>query len=167
MNAIDLLEKQHKETLALFEMLEKSKPGATRNQSFTKLKTSLLAHMVIEEEIFYPAVAPAKSAGEPIAEGYEEHTGARAALDRAEKALSEDELFTVRIGVVSEMVKHHIKEERGEIFPKARKEFDKGALEDLGAQMEARFEQTLKAPSPAAKLDRMSTQRALAALQAA
>lgn len=167
MNAVALLEKQHKETLALFDALEKSKPGNTRKQTFAKLKGALLAHMVIEEELFYPAVAPAKAAGEPIAEGYEEHTGARAALDRAEQAMSEEDLFTVRIGVVAEMVKHHIKEERGEIFPRARKELGSKELEELGAQMEARFEQALAAPSPAAKLNRLSTQRALAALEAA
>lgn len=155
MNAIDLLEKQQKETLALFEMLEKSKPGATRKAGFTKLKTSLLAHMVIEEEIFYPA----------IAEGYEEHTGARAAMDRAGKAIADEDLFGVRIGVLAEMVKHHIKEERGEIFPLARKALN-DQLEELGEEMKARFEQAVKGASPAAKLNRLSTQRAKAALAA-
>ncbi len=164
MNAIDLLEKQHKETLDLFEMLEKSKPGATRKQAFAKLKSSLLAHMVIEEEIFYPAVSAAQSAGEPVAEGYEEHTGARGALERAGKALADEELFGVRIGVLAEMVKHHIKEERGEIFPRARKALG-GELEELGDEMEAHFEKAVKAASPAAKLNRMSTQRARAALE--
>ncbi len=109
MNAIALLEKQHKETLALFAALEKSKPGSSRKQMFVKLKGSLLAHMVLEEEIFYPAVAPARAASEPVAEGYEEHTGARGALDRAEQAIAEEELFTIRIGVLAEMVKHQMR----------------------------------------------------------
>ncbi len=69
MNAIDLLETQHKETLELFNMLQDSTPGTERKQAYAQLKASLLAHRVIEEEIFYPAVAEAQSDGQPIAEG--------------------------------------------------------------------------------------------------
>lgn len=165
MNAIDLLETQHKETLALLDQLERSTPGTARKQAFTKLKTSLLAHMVIEEELFYPTVGSMQPEGEPIAECYEEHAGARGALDRCARALAEEDLFGVRICVLKEMVKHHIGEERGEIFPRARKAIERKELERLGEEMEARFEKALKGKSPTAKLDRLSTQRERAALE--
>jgi iron-sulfur cluster repair protein YtfE (RIC family) len=165
MNAIDLLETQHKETLEMFTQLKNSKPGAARKQTFKKMQGALLAHMLIEEEIFYPSVAMQSSDGEPIAEGYEEHAGAPAAIDRCARAVSEEELFAVRIGVLEEMVKHHIKEERDEIFPRARKGLGQEELERLGEEMEARFYRAQKAPSPAAKLNRMSTVRARQALE--
>jgi hemerythrin-like domain-containing protein len=164
MNAIDLLEQQHKETLQMLAKLEDSEPGTERKQTFKQMQSALLAHMVIEEELFYPAVAAEASDGEPIAEGYEEHAGARTALERCARAMGDDELFGVRIGVLNEMIKHHIGEERGEIFPKARKAMGAEELEQLGEEMEMRFERAKKAASPAAKLNRMATTRARQAL---
>lgn len=165
MKAIELLEAQHAETLQALNTLEESKPGAERKETFKTMQAGLLAHMVIEEELFYPAVSEkSDSDGEPIAEGYEEHSGARVALDRCARALSEKELFGVRIMVLKEMIKHHIAEERGEIFPRAKKALKDDELESLGEKMEARFEQAKKQANPTAKLDRLATSRAKAAL---
>jgi hypothetical protein len=166
MNAIDLLEQQHEETLQMLEELEESDPGAERKETFKKLQSSLLAHMVIEEELFYPAVAETDDGGEPVAEGYEEHAGARVELERCARAVAEEDLFGIRICVLKEMVKHHIQEERTEILPRARKEKEADELEELGAEMEERFEAAKKAASPAARLDKMTTSRELDALSA-
>lgn len=165
MNAIDLLEKQHEEVLTLLTQLEKSKAGARRKESFKELQKSLLAHMVIEEDIFYPAVTEQADEGEPVAEGYEEHAGARSALQRCARAISADELFQVRIGVLKEQIEHHLKEERSEIFGKARETMEAEELEALGVQMEQRFEEAQAGRSPSARLDRMCTAREREALR--
>jgi hypothetical protein len=169
MNAIELLEEQHEETLALLEKLEESKPGPGRKRDFRKLQASLLAHMAIEEEIFYPAIAAATdgdSDGEPLAEGYEEHSGARGALARCARGLAQERLFQVRIVVLKELIKHHVKEERSSILPRARKAHSRDELEALGARMKARFQNALRASRVSSDLDRKSTSRAQRALSA-
>lgn len=166
MNAIDLLEQQHEETMEMLSELEESTPGSERNATFKKLKQSLLAHMVIEEEIFYPLVVNRTSDGEPIAEGYEEHSGARVAITRCARALKQEELFQVRIGVLKEMIKHHVEEERESILPKARETVDAAELEAIGQQMEARFQKATRSSTAASDLNSKSTARELAALDA-
>lgn len=167
MNAIDLLEQQHEETLAILKALESSEPGAQRREQFKEMRSALLAHMLIEEELFYPRVAHARAdEREVVAEGYEEHTGARGVLERCGRALADKELFCVRIGVLREMVMHHIAEEREQMFPKAREAMAGEDLERLGEEMEARFITAKNGPSPASRLNRLSTLREKQALSA-
>jgi hemerythrin-like domain-containing protein len=167
MNAVDLLETQHKEALALLKQLEDSKPGAKRKQTFKKLQEALTGHMAIEEEVFYPAVISASTKdGEPIAEGYEEHVVARVALDRCMRSLGQERLFQVRVGVLKELVNHHIKEERSSILPMARKALSKEELNELGVLMEKRFEEGPANTELRADLDRKATGRAQRALSA-
>lgn len=166
MDAIDLLEQQHEEVMQMLSELKESTPGRERNETFKKLQRSLLAHMVIEEEIFYPVVASRGSDGEPVAEGYEEHSGARVALMRCARALRQEELFQVRIGVLKEMISHHVEEERESILPKAKEVVDATEREALGRDMEERFNKATKSTSAAARLNRMTTTRELRALDA-
>ena len=165
MNAVELLEKQHKETLSLLKLLEKSEPGAERKQMFRKLQAALTGHMAIEEEVFYPAVISATSKDStPIAEGYEEHVVARVALERCMRSVGQERLFQVRIGVLKELVNHHIKEERSSILPMARKALSKEELNDLGALMHKRFEAVEAGTELRAELDRKATSREQRAL---
>lgn len=165
MNAVDLLERQHKEALSMLTELEKSEPSASRKQTFQKLHAALMGHMVIEEELFYPAVIAATSKdGEPIAEGYEEHVVARVALSRCARSLSHERLFQVRVGVLKELIKHHVKEERSMILPMARKAIPKDELVQLGLLMERRFKAVAGSAGLPADLDRKATTRAQRAL---
>lgn len=165
MDAIDLLEQQHEETMKMLTELKESSAGRQRNETFKKLQRSLLAHMVIEEELFYPAVVSRSADGEPVAEGYEEHSGARVALLRCSRALKQDELFQVRIGVLKEMISHHVKEEREAILPKARETIPAEEREALGMTMETRFQKAMRSDA-SADLNRKSTARELRALNA-
>lgn len=166
MDAITLLEQQHEEVMQMFSELEDSKRTSERTATFKKLQRSLLAHMLIEEEIFYPAVVSHTSEGEPIAEGYEEHSGARVALARCARAVRQEDLFQVRIGVLKEMIAHHVKEEREAILPKAREAMPKDDLEALGRDMETRFDAAMRSTSVAGDLNRKTTSRTLHALDA-
>lgn len=159
MDAIALLEEQHEEIIELLNDLKESSPGRERKETFKKLQQSLLAHMVIEEELFYPAIVSRASEGEPVAEGYEEHSGARVSLTRCARALKEDDLFKVRIGVLKEMISHHVKEEREAILPQAKKLMADEEREELGRQMEVMFDTELRSGRAGAGLDRKTTAR--------
>ena len=164
MDAIDLLEQQHEAVTEMMDELKESSPGRERNETFKKLQHSLLAHMVIEEELFYPALVSRTENGEPVAEGYEEHSGARVSLTRCSRALKEDDLFKVRIGVLKEMFSHHVKGERGAILPEAKKLLPDDEREKLGMKMETMFEKVSKSGGVGAELDRKTTARELDAL---
>ena len=51
------------------------------------------------------------------------------------------EMYDARVKVMGEFVKHHVKEEQNEMFPKARK--TRLDMMALGAQMRARKEELL------------------------
>jgi hypothetical protein len=163
-NAIELLELQHEEALELCRELAKSRIGSDRRERFRQLQIGLLAHMEIEEELFYPAAAKANPDNEPIVAAYENHASERGGLERCDKALKEDELFHVRIVVLREMLEQHMREERDELFPRARRDLTEAQLDVLGAQMEAGFIRAQKAASPAEKLNALSTSRELRVL---
>ena len=159
MDAIELLEQQHEEVTQMLNELKESSPGSERNETFKMLQHSLLAHMVIEEELLYPVVASRAEEGEPIAEGYEEHSGARVSMSRCARALKEDDLFKVRIGVLKELISHHVKEERESILPETQKVLDDDEREELGVKMEALYEKVKHTGHAGADLDRKTTAR--------
>jgi hypothetical protein len=83
---------------------------------------------------------------------------------RCARSLAQEKLFQVRIGVLKELIKHHVKEERSSILPRAKKKIARDELQTLGEEMKARFQAVLNRPRVAGELDRMSTARAQRAL---
>jgi iron-sulfur cluster repair protein YtfE (RIC family) len=139
MNAIDLLKQQHLKTKAA---LAKGAEGKLDSRAAKKAADELVAHMVIEEHIFYPRVRQLMK--ELVGESFEEHTVARFALARCLTARG-DEQVTSRFAVLKELVGHHIQEEEREMLPKVQKGISAEELERLGARMQAMFEQAVAA----------------------
>jgi len=98
--------------------------------------TELSVHAQIEEEIFYPAVKKALKDTELVPEATVEHATLKALIAQVEGIEPDGEMFEAKITVLSEYVKHHVKEEEEEMFPKA-KATDLDMVE-LGAQMATR-----------------------------
>jgi iron-sulfur cluster repair protein YtfE (RIC family) len=141
MLATKLLVKQHRKVEALFEKLEKSSSDPT--ELLTELANDLAAHMTIEQEIFYPEVKDVDH--DQIYESYEEHALAEVALKRLLAADPEANEFKARVTALKELIEHHVKEEEEELFPEVEDKLETEKLEELGKQMEARFEQVVKA----------------------
>jgi iron-sulfur cluster repair protein YtfE (RIC family) len=139
MNAIDLLKQQHKKTKAA---LEKASEGKLDARESKKAADELVAHMVIEEHIFYPRVRELMK--DMVGESFEEHTVARFALARALTARGEDQI-KARFTVLKELIEHHVEEEEEEMFPKVKKGIPAEELEQLGARMEAMFGKAVEA----------------------
>lgn len=138
MNAIDLLKQQHKKTLAV---LEKGSKGELDTRESKKAADELVAHMVIEEHIFYPRVRELMK--DLVGESFEEHTVARFALARCLTARGEEQI-KARFTVLKELVKHHVDEEEKEMLPKVQKGIPSEELERLGTRMEAMFERAVE-----------------------
>jgi hemerythrin superfamily protein len=138
MNAIELLEIHH---MQVKEALEKMSEGDVDEDEVRLLADELVAHMVIEEHVFYPRIQQLKR--DLVRESFEEHAVARFELARAMVSRGED--LKTRLTVLKELVTHHVQEEEEEIFPKVRKAIPKEELERLGERMEAMFDKAVEA----------------------
>lgn len=140
-NAIELLEEQHREVEDLFDELENTSKRAikTRLQLVNKLALAIEAHAQIEENIFYPA---GREADEDLTlEAIEEHSVVRHLLQKLQQTEADDEVFMARVTVLKEMVEHHVEEEEGSFFPKVSKKLGKKQLAVLGAQLQEAYEE--------------------------
>ena len=134
MNAIDLLESQHREVEKLFSKIEKSKSDDVKGRLFEEIADKLAVHATIEEHHFYPAVK-ANRTEDILLESLEEHLGIKRVLADLLETEPSDETFDAKIKVLTEQVSHHVKEEEEELFPKVKKLFSKEQLEAIGQEM--------------------------------
>ena len=139
MNAFTLLKEDHERVAAIFEKLEPTTERAikTREELFARLKTELEAHTQLEEQIFYPALKEEEETRDITLESIEEHRVVKALLKEMEGMQVDSEQWTAKLAVLKENVEHHVEEEEGEMFPKARKALPKEKLEALGGRLEA------------------------------
>lgn len=146
-DAIGMLTNDHKEVKALFKQYDKLvKSGAEDEEKVAlaeEICLMLTVHSTVEEEIFYPAAREKLGDDEDLVDEAEvEHATAKDLIAQLKgSAPAEDALYDAKVKVLGEYIDHHVKEEEGEIFPKAKKgKLDTAAL---GAEMAARKEELM------------------------
>jgi len=137
-DAIALLKADHRQVEEWFGQFEKARDDQRKQTLATKICRALRVHTTIEEEIFYPAFLEATDDTDLHHEAEVEHNGAKALMAQIEASGPDDDYYDAKVTVLSEMIKHHVKEEEqpGGMFAEARK--SKMDLESLGAQLAAR-----------------------------
>ncbi len=144
-DAIALLKEDHAKVSAMFKQYDKlgDKANATKLELARKICKELKVHTQIEEEIFYPATRAALPKQDDLFdEAQVEHDGAKALIRQLDAMKPEDDLFDAKVTVLSEYIKHHVKEEHEEMFPKVRK--TKLDLRELGMRMAFRKQELAK-----------------------
>ena len=147
MDAIAILDRDHREVERLFRQFEKLTERAQKSKQKIVLQIirELAIHAAVEEMLFYPAVRTAalkantralKEAAGTVLESLEEHHVVKWTLSELEKMKPEDERYDAKVTVLMESVRHHVEEEREELFPKARKLLGNDALQQLGEQIQ-------------------------------
>jgi len=137
-DAIALLKADHREVEGYFADFEKSRSEDRKQELAGKICAALKVHTQIEEEIFYPAFLEASEDEDMHHEAEVEHAGAKRLIAEIEASGPDDDYFDAKVTVLSEMIKHHVKEEeqRDGMFAKAREsDMDIAAL---GEQLAAR-----------------------------
>lgn len=135
MNAIELLETQHRDVDEMFAKLESGAGAAKAKQKlFDDLADMLAIHASIEELHFYPAVKAAKTE-ENVEHSLEEHVGIKRKLSLCMATSVSSAKFLPRLIELKDEVQHHVKEERTELFPKVRRILDADQLEAIGQEM--------------------------------
>src|SRR3982751_412614 len=122
MNVFALLKADHELVAGMLEKIGETTERAAkgRDETFTRLKTELDLHALVEEQIFYPALEEAEETRDITLEAYEEHRLVKQLLRELEAAPKDTEEWTAKFTVLKENIEHHVEEEEGEMFTKAR-----------------------------------------------
>jgi hemerythrin superfamily protein len=137
-DAIALLKADHRQVEEWFEQFEKARDVQRKLKLATQICSALKVHTTIEEEVFYPAFIEATEDRDLHHEAIVEHAGAKKLIAEIEDMDPDDDYYDAKVKVLSEMIKHHVKEEEqpGGMFAEAKKsEMD---LDALGEQMASR-----------------------------
>ena len=140
MDALKLLKQDHETVKKILKDLDETTERGvkTRTTLFAKLKRELTIHEILEEEIVYPAFEEKAKLKDIVLEGYQEHHVVDLILGEISGLSPEDEKWGAKMSVAKENVEHHIEEEEGEMFKKARQLFDQAELDQLGERLEVR-----------------------------
>jgi len=135
-DATTLLRADHKLVSDLFADYEKTRSVPKKKQIVEKICTELSVHAQVEEEIFYPAFKLALKDKVLVPEATVEHATLKDLVAQVEGIEPHGEMYDAKIKVLSEYVKHHVKEEHSEMFTKAKT--SKLDLVKLGTQISNR-----------------------------
>ena len=109
-DAIAMLKADHRKVEDLFEKFEKAKGSAAKKSLVEEICAELSVHTMIEEEIFYPACT-AKIEEDLLKEAYVEHDGAKVMIAELLASNPGEDFYDAKLKVLSEEIKHHVKEE--------------------------------------------------------
>jgi hemerythrin superfamily protein len=142
-DAIALLKADHREVEGFFSQFEKAKSEDRKQELAQKICAALRVHTRIEEELFYPPFYDKTGDKELHHEAEIEHDAAKRMIAEIEASGPDDDYYDAKVKVLSEMIKHHVKEEEqpGGMFAEARKA--KMDLKEIGERMQARKRQLM------------------------
>lgn len=137
-DAVKLLKADHREVAGWFEAFEKSRSNGKKADLAAKICSALTVHMRIEEEVLYPAFLKATKDKDLHHEAEVEHASAKRLIAEIEASNPSDDYFDAKVKVLSEMIKHHVKEEEqpGGMFAEARE--SRIDLKSIGARLQQR-----------------------------
>jgi iron-sulfur cluster repair protein YtfE (RIC family) len=128
---IAILKRDHREVSRDLATLSSSKrPTATRRRVTEKVASSLELHMQIEEELVYPLIAE-RVGQEPEQEAETEHRLAREGVKNLVELVDQPG-FGAAVAMLTAGIKHHVKEEESEVFPKLKARLTRDELAELG-----------------------------------
>ncbi|MBA2672738.1 hemerythrin domain-containing protein [Ramlibacter sp.] len=147
-DACDLLDADHRNVKKMFKQYEELTGSRARSAGQKKMELArqicqeLTVHAQIEEEIFYPALRAVLKDTDMLAEAEVEHQSAKDLIAQIQGMGEADEMFDAKVTVLGEYIDHHVKEEKNEMFPKARaaRKLDLIAIRE---ELEARKEELM------------------------
>jgi iron-sulfur cluster repair protein YtfE (RIC family) len=144
-DACELLDADHIAVKHLFveyaRLAVAGKRDADRKALAQKICSELTVHATIEEEIFYPALRQAApDSARLLDEAQREHQEAKQMIAQIQGMRAADAAMDDLVAKLNAAIEHHVKEERDELFPKARAAASMN-LEALGQQLRERQQQ--------------------------
>lgn len=120
-DAIALLKADHRAVDAMLAEYEDAH-DAQKQQIAQQIGAALTTHAQIEEEIHYPAAREVleEDAIGLVDEADVEHGSIKELIAKVQASSASGDHYDVMIKVIGEYVKHHVKEEEKELFPKLK-----------------------------------------------
>jgi len=140
-DALSLLKADHRQVAKMLEDYEDQDDDDGKEAVAEKICAALTVHAQIEEEIFYPAARAALDEEDAalVDEADVEHGTVKDLISQIEASSAQEHHYDARVKVLGEYVKHHVKEEETELFPKLESaDLDLAAL---GKRLAARKEE--------------------------
>jgi hemerythrin superfamily protein len=140
-DAVALLKADHRQVEQWFAEFEKARSANVKRRLAESICQALTVHTEIEEEIFYPAFLQATKDKDMHHEAVVEHDGAKKLIAEIQESDPSDDFYDAKVHVLSEMIKHHVKEEEqtNGMFAEAKK--SKMDLAAVGIQLADRKRQ--------------------------
>ena len=135
-DAIELLVKDHDKVENMFTQIEQGVSKETGAELFNTLYHELTLHSIVEEQIFYPALAKNPSFKDLLKDAFTEHAQVKQQLGTIAYLEPASAEWTKMMGKVWKELKHHINDEEEKLFPKVREAFSEKELKTLGAELE-------------------------------
>ena len=140
-DAIALLRADHKKVADLFDQFDKARSASRKRDIVAQICLELTVHAQIEEEILYPEVQAALKDKELVPEARVEHQSIKDLIAAVQGVEPDGEAYDAKVTVMGEWVKHHVKEEQNEMFPKARQ--SRLDLVEMGERLQHRKEELM------------------------
>lgn len=140
-DAISIIKMDHDKVKVLFARFEASDNLREKKKIAAEAIMELKIHAEIEEKIFYPSVR--EDVEEDIMyEADEEHHVAKLLIAELDQMDGSEDHWEAKFTVLAENIRHHIKEEEGEMLPQARAlDFD---FEEIGRKLLAKKQELKK-----------------------
>lgn len=138
MDIFQVLKKDHQTVKDLFKKLEGTgeRAAKTREKLFAQLKEDIEAHSHGEETVFYPALREQSEMEDAVDEALKEHEGVANLLEEMEEMDTDSEDWSTKLAELKKNVLHHVKEEEGEIFKKAKDILTKEEIQSLAKEFQ-------------------------------
>jgi hypothetical protein len=131
-----MLKEDHQRVTELFDQFERARGDGRKERLAKTICEELKLHARLEEELFYPAVRDAIDDADLMDEAEVEHGSAKALIRQIEASSASGDKFDALVTVLGEYIKHHVKEEEGDMFKQVRQsDLD---LAVLGEEMQKR-----------------------------
>jgi hypothetical protein len=136
MDALDLLEQQHRDLAELFAEVSSAESAGRRTAVVAQLVRAVEAHSRVEESVFYAAFSERVGGAQTrLYEAFEDHALLRFAAVNLLRTRATDVRFEARLKLVQRLFERHVLMEEDWMFPKATRALHDEALDRLGAEI--------------------------------
>jgi hypothetical protein len=137
-DVIELLEHDHREVEQMFAEFERATDAQEKRAIADKIIIELVRHSEAEEQAVYPAMkANIEGSKEMVEHEIEEHSKAEKIMKKLDGLDPTDPSFETLMQELQTAIRHHIKEEETDSFPKFRQAVDQAELDKLGSTVQA------------------------------
>ena len=144
MDIYSYLKKDHRKVSDMMEQLVAARSLSRREDLFYDIMEELTLHAETEQATFYAALEDADEAAERIEDAEEEHDEIKDYLKRLSNMSMESEKWLITFGELKHAVEHHVEEEEGRVFEKARQVLSDDEAEELAEEMDRLKAETME-----------------------